>query len=113
MAEEDHLTAFLSKHQNEIIDWVNENIKTQFAPTGNMFDRLANQVNREYPYGKHIDNAHRFLTNTIMTSLWCGWFSQARANAGDVNFKPEYIEKFREIINNAFSIGVGFAAVKP
>jgi len=34
--------AFLNKHQNEIIDWVNENTKTQFTPTGNMFDRLAN-----------------------------------------------------------------------
>ncbi|MGA9150787.1 MAG: hypothetical protein WBZ36_09425 [Candidatus Nitrosopolaris sp.] len=112
MAEEDHLTAFLSKHQNEIIDWVNKNTKTQFTPTGNMFDRLANQVNQEYPYGENIDNAHRFLTTAIMSSLWCGWFSQARTNAGDVNFKPEYIEKFGEIINKAFSIGVEFAAVK-
>ena len=55
MAEDDHLTAFLSKHQNEIIDW-NTNIKTQFKPTGNMFDRLVNQVNQEYPYGKQIDD---------------------------------------------------------
>jgi tRNA A37 threonylcarbamoyltransferase TsaD len=68
VAEEDHLIAFLMKHQNEIIDWINENIKTQFTPTGNMFDRLANQVNRQYPYGKQIE---------------------------------------------VFSIGVGFAAVKP
>jgi hypothetical protein len=113
MAEDNHLTTFLSKHQNEIIDWINTNIKTQFEDTASMFERLANQVNQEYPYGKKIDNAHRFLTNAIMASLWCGWFSQARTNAGDVNFKPEYIEKFRQIINKAFSIGVEFAAVKP
>lgn len=69
MAEEDHLIAFLSNHQNDIIDWVNKNTKTQFTPTGNMFDRLANQVNLEYPYGKGIDNAHRFLTTAIMSSL--------------------------------------------
>jgi hypothetical protein len=29
-----------------------------------------------------------------------------------VNFRPIYIEKFKEIINEAFSIGVEFAAVK-
>jgi len=38
MAEEDHLTGFLNKHQNEIIDWVNQNTKTQFTPTGNKLD---------------------------------------------------------------------------
>ena len=74
MAEDEHLTAFLNKHQNELIDWINNNIRTQFTPTGNIFDRLANQVNQEYPYGERIDNAHRFLTNAIMCSLWCGWF---------------------------------------
>jgi len=33
MAEDDHLTAFLNKHQNEIIDWVNESTNTQFTDT--------------------------------------------------------------------------------
>ena len=69
MAEEDHLTGFLNKHQNEIIDWVNESTNTQFTDTGDMFDRLDNQVNQEYPYGQQIDNAHRFLTTVIMSSL--------------------------------------------
>jgi hypothetical protein len=103
------LITFLAEHEDEIIDWVNSNVKTQFIPASSIFDRLANQVNKEYPYGGRIDNAHRFLTNAIICSLWCGWFSQARTNAGDANFKPEYIERFRDIIDRAFSIGVEFA----
>ena len=113
MTEEENLTTFLNAYENEIIDWINTNIKTQFAPKGNIFDRLANQVNQEYPYGGSIDNAHRFLTNAIMCSLWCGWFSQARTNASDVNFRPEYVERFRNIINEAFNVGAKFAAVRP
>lgn len=54
-----------------------------------------------------------YQTAHIMCSLRCGWFSQARTKAGDVNFKSEYIERFRDIINQAFSIGVESAAVKP
>jgi hypothetical protein len=70
-------------------------------------------VCEEYPYGETVDNAHRFLTTAIMSSLWCGWFSQARTKARDAKFRPEYVEKFRNIINEAFDIGVKFAAIRP
>ena len=113
MSEEDTLIRFLNTHQGEIIDWINNNIKIQFTPTNNIFDRLANQLNQEFPYGQEIDNMHRFLTNAIMCSLWCGWFSQARTNAGDTNFRSEYIDRFRHTIDNAFNIGVRFSNSKP
>lgn len=67
-----------------------------------MYDRLANQVREEFPYGQGIDNMHRFLTNAIMISLWCGWFSQARTNANDPNLIPEFIERFRNVLSEAF-----------
>jgi hypothetical protein len=113
MSEEEHLSAFLNSHQEEIINWVNSKVKTRFNDTADMFDRTANVLSEEYPYGETIDNAHRFLTTAIMSSLWCGWFSQARTKANDPNFRSEYIEKFRNIINEAFNIGVKFAAMKP
>jgi hypothetical protein len=72
-------------------------------------------VTEEYPYGKGkgIDNTHRFLTTAIMSSLWCGWFSQARTKGNDPNFRSEYIEEFRRIINEAFDIGVKYADIEP
>lgn len=99
------LEIYLSTHRDEIIKWINGNIKTQFVPTGEMFDRLANQVTREYPYGPGVDNMHRFLTNAIMCALWCGWFSQSRTVEVDHGFDPNYIERFRTVINNAFEMG--------
>jgi hypothetical protein len=113
MTEEKRLFAFLNTHQEEIINWVNNNVKTQLNDTASIFDRTANMVSNEYPYGETIDNAHRFLTTAIMSSLWCGWFSKARANANDVKFSPEYVKKFRNIITEAFDMGVKFADVKP
>ena len=113
MTDEERLSAFLNAHQEEIVNWVNNNVKTQLNDTASIFDRTANMVNSEYPYGERIDNAHRFLTTAIMSSLWCGWFSQARTNAQDHNFRSEYVKKFRNSIIEAFDIGIKFAATKP
>jgi hypothetical protein len=110
MTEEERLSAFLKAHQEEIVNWVSNKVQTQFKVKGNMFDRTTNLVNQEYPYGQRIDNIHRLLTNAIMCSLWCGWFSQA---AQDSNFHSEYVKKFRNSILEAFDIGAKFAAPKP
>ena len=32
MTEEENLTKFLNSHQDEMINWISSNIKTQFAP---------------------------------------------------------------------------------
>src|SRR5690349_11322135 len=66
MAEQERLFTFLNSHQDEIINWISSNVITQFKDKGDMFDRTANMVNQEYPYGKTIDNMHRFLTNPIL-----------------------------------------------
>ena len=81
--------------------------------TGEIFDRLVNQGIEEYPYGPGLDNMHRFLANAIVCSLWCGWFSQARSNNNDPKFTPEFVERFRTIINEAYELGREFAAQKP
>jgi hypothetical protein len=112
MTDEERLSAFLNEHQEEIVNWVSNKVKTQFKVKDSMFDRTANLVNQEYPYGEHIDNMHRLLTNAIMCSLWCGWFSQSRTNAQDSNFRSEYVKKFRNSILEAFDIGAKFAAPK-
>jgi hypothetical protein len=113
MTEEERLSAFLNEHQEEIVNWVSNKVKTQFKVKDSMFDRTANLVNQEYPYGQRIDNMHRLLTNAIMCSLWCGWFSQARTNAQDANFHSEYVNRFRNSIIEAFDIGLKFASTKP
>jgi hypothetical protein len=104
---------YLSNNRREIIEWINGNVRTYFNPTGEMYDRLANQVREEFPYGQGIDNMHRFLTNAIMTSLWCGWFSQAATNRNDPNFSPEFIERFRNILSEAYELGRQFAPQYP
>ena len=35
------LGIYLNTHKDEIIDWIQRNIRQQFTPTGQMFDRLA------------------------------------------------------------------------
>jgi hypothetical protein len=105
--------SYLAEHRDEIIDWINNNIKTYFNPSGEIFDRLANQVREEYPYGQGIDNMHRYMTNAIMCSLWCGWFSQARSNAHDPNFTTEFIDDFRKLLKDSFELGRAFAPQKP
>jgi hypothetical protein len=108
--EQERLSAFLNSNQDQIINWVNSKVITQFEDIAGIFERTANMVTQQYPYGETVDNAHRFLTTAIMSSLWCGWFSQARVNAHDTKFSPEYVDRFRNIINEAFDIGVKFAA---
>ncbi len=103
---------YLVEHREEIIDWINDNEKTYFNPSGEIFDRLANQVREEYPYGHGIDNMHRFLTNAIMCSLWCGWFSQSRSNAKDPTFTPQFVEEFRNLLKDVYELGRAFAAQK-
>ena len=64
MTEEERLSTFLNAHQEEIVNWVSNKVKTQFKVKNNMFDRTANLVNQEYPYGERIDNMHRLLTGS-------------------------------------------------
>ena len=99
------LTDYLDSHVEEIVRWINDKIITEFRPTGEIYDRLANQVVRKYPYGEGIDNAHRFLTSALMGALWCGWFFQWHNDHNDPQFRREYIERFRTIILDAFEIG--------
>jgi hypothetical protein len=105
MATDEPLSNYLDCHVEEIIRWINDKVITTFRPTGEIYDRLANQVVRDYHYGQGIDNAHRFLTTAIVGALWCGWFSQSRSNRNDPQFGPENVERFRAIIADAFEIG--------
>lgn len=107
------LPGFLDTHVEEIVSWVNNKVITAFTPTGEIYDRIVNQVVRDYPYGQHVDNAHRFLTSAIIGALWCGWFSQSRSNHNDPQFRREYIERFRTIISEAFEIGRRNAETNP
>ena len=101
--ENENLERYLNDHTEEIITWVNGRLITEFRPSGEIFDRLANQAVRDFPYGPGIDNTHRFLTSAIMGALWCGWFAQSHHD--DPQFRREYLERFRTIITRAFEIG--------
>jgi hypothetical protein len=56
-----------------------------------------------------VDNVHRFLTLAVLCSCWSGWFSQARTNAGDQKMNPEYVKKFKEVIDMAYDLGKDYA----
>jgi hypothetical protein len=43
----------------------------------------------------------------MLLLVW--WFSQARTNAGDQKMNPEYVKKFKEVIDSAYHLGKDYA----
>jgi hypothetical protein len=103
----------LRKYRQDIVNFIEPKNKREFKITGNFFDSVTNILTNELPYGKITDKAHVVLTNAVIFSLWCGWFSQARTNAKDPNYKPEYIEQYKNWINAAFEVGKKYASDRP
>ena len=56
--------------------------------TGEIFDRLVNQVTRDVPFGTMIQFA---LANALMYSLWCGLQSERLKKDKGLNFKDANI----------------------
>ncbi len=77
--------------------------------TGNdPFTRLAEEIVKEFPMFKDnkpvlMDKVHYELALATIQSLWCGWISQAKANRSAYTIDTP--DKFREAIDDAFTVG--------
>lgn len=86
---------YFRKYRPDIVDFIEGNIEREVKMEGGIIDTVTNILAKELPYGDGIDNAHRFLTLAVLCSCWCGWFSQARTDAGNQKMNPEYVKKFK------------------
>jgi hypothetical protein len=71
---------YLKSHRKEIVDFVEQKDTKGLKITGDIFDRLVNELTTELPFGPTVDKTHIVLSQALVTSLWCGWLSQAMAN---------------------------------
>lgn len=101
---------FLELHKKEIMDHLMNKLfkdKPQLIRlSGEIFDRLVNQVTRDVPFGTMIQFA---LANAVMYSYWCGFQSERLKKDKELNFKDEYIEQIQDAITKAFAIGQNYA----
>jgi hypothetical protein len=100
---------FLRKYRESIVNFFEDKVKRNVGPTGDIYDTIAHDLAKKLPYSEEIDNAHRFLAHAVMSSLWCGWFAKARSVSDPVNFNSEYIEKSKEVIDEAYKEGSNYA----
>jgi hypothetical protein len=99
----------LKKYRKDIIDFIEGKVKREVKIEGGIIDTITNLIAKEFPYGDGVDNAHKFLALSVLSSYWCGWFSQARTNSHDEKFNPEYVDKFKEVIDSAYFQGRDYA----
>jgi hypothetical protein len=95
----------LKSHRKEIVDFVEHKDTKGLKITGNIFDKLVNELTTELPFCPTVDKSHIVLSQSIITSLWCGWLSRAMANKKKPKFAAEYPEDFKKAISQAFEIG--------
>jgi hypothetical protein len=110
---------FMDSHREEIFDFMDKKAFEDFAPRGEIYDGLLNQLVKEFPFRKledggfYYDKVHVILANALMSSFWCGWVSKAMVNNQELKFNPEYPEKFRRVITTAFDQGRKYASQRP
>jgi hypothetical protein len=107
------LDEFLVTRKKEIVDLVEGKDKQGLKITGNIFDRLVNELATRMPFGPTFDKTHIVLSNAMISSLWCGWLSQAMANKKEPKFPPKYVVEFKQAIIRAFEIGQNYATERP
>jgi hypothetical protein len=100
---------YFRKYRPDIVDFIEGNIEREVKIEGGIIDTITNLSAKELPYGDGVNNVHRFLTLAVLCSCWSGWFSQARSNAGDQKMNPEYVRKFKEVIDMAYDLGKDYA----
>lgn len=109
---------YMDKNAREIVDFLEDKTVEDFIPTGEIYDRLLNQLVNEFPFGPedarfYHDKVHVILANALAASLWCGWLSQAMVNKNEPKFKKEYLEQFQRAITKAYDYGRKYASQRP
>jgi hypothetical protein len=103
------LNDYLTLNSNLMVDLVNK--KRKYVPAEMteelIFKELAGLLMGKFivQHGSNVgeqDPAHSILALTMIYSIWCGWFSQEKANSG---VHPEWVDSVKELIVDAFEIG--------
>jgi hypothetical protein len=105
---------YMDKNAREIVDFLEKKTVEDYAPTGEIYDRLLSQLVNEFPFGPedgkpYYDKTHVILANALTSSLWCGWLSQEMVNKKEPKFKEEYLKKFLRAIRQAYVLGRKYA----
>jgi hypothetical protein len=110
------IESYMDRHAKEIVDFIEKKIseksQTWIKITGEIPDRIMNELTKEMPYGG-FDMTHIVLSNALVSSLWCGWLSQATVNRKEPKFNEEYVEQFQRAITKAYDIGRKYASQRP
>ena len=104
---------YMDDHAKEIVDFIEgeitENSQKNIKMTGEIPDRIINELSKEMPFGPTFDMTHIILSNALVSSLWCGWLSQSMVNKNEPKFNEQYVEQFKRAIMKAYDIGKKYA----
>jgi hypothetical protein len=107
----------MDKHAKEMVDFIERKIseksQREIKITGEIPDRIMNELTKEMPFGSTLDMTHIVLSNALVSSLWCGWLSQAMVNRNEPKFNKEYVNQFRRAITKAYDIGRKYSSQRP
>jgi hypothetical protein len=108
-----NIELYMDKHAKEIVDFIEKEIKDNsqkvISWTGEIPDRIINELSKEMPLSPTFEMTHNMLTDALVTSLWCGWISQSKVNNKESNFNEQYVEQFGRAITRAYDIGRKYA----
>jgi hypothetical protein len=104
---------YMDDHAKEIVDFIEgeitENSQKNIKMTGEIPDRIINELSKEMPFGPTFDMTHIILSDALVSSLWCGWLSQSMVNKNEPKFNEQYVEQFKRAIMKAYDIGKKYA----
>ena len=109
------LNDYLTLNSNVMIDLVNKKYVPAEMAEELIFKELAGLLmgNIIVQHGNNVgqqDPAHNVLAMVMIYSIWCGWFSQEKANSG---VHPEWVDRFKGLIDDAFEVGQRYSRDKP
>jgi hypothetical protein len=108
---------YMDKHAKEIVDFIEQKISEKSQKgikiTGEIPDRIINELSKEMPFGPTFDMTHIILSNALVSSLWCGWLSQTMVNRREPKFNEEYVDQFQRAITKVYAIGRKYASQRP
>jgi hypothetical protein len=113
------IEVYMDKHAKEIVDFIERKTVEDYAPDmTEIYDKLLSELVNEFPFGPkdgryYYDKLHVVLANGLVSSLWCGWLSQAMVNKNNPIFNKEYVEKFQRAITKAYDYGRKYSHQRP
>jgi hypothetical protein len=75
-----------------------------------LMGKFVHRHGNEEEIGKR-SQVRNVLAMTMIYSIWCGWVSQSKADAGD--YPQEWVDSFKKLIDDAFEIGQKYSEDQP